>query len=71
MENFWDYPNARRVLLLDVHGPIRHAGDWWWARAFKTVPVPKEIAEVWLATFDWVTDFEQGWIFEGLHPLPS
>lgn len=69
VEKFRNYPRARGILLLDPHGAIRFTGDWWWARAFETVPVPPKIAEVWLATYDWVTDFEQGWIFERLHSL--
>jgi hypothetical protein len=66
---FRSYPKARGILLLDPYGSIRYTGEWWWARAFKTVPVPEEIAEVWLARFDWVTDFEEGWSFERLHSL--
>ena len=68
---FCSYPKARGILLLDPYGSIRYTGDWWWARALKTVPVPAEIAEVWLARFDWVTDFEEGWMFERLHSRRS
>jgi len=69
VEKFLGYPRARGVLLLDPYGSIRYTGDWWWSRAFKTVPVPREIAEVWLATYDWLTDLDQGWTFERVHPF--
>lgn len=67
VEKFRGYPLARGILLLDPYGSLRHAGDWWWRRAFETVSVPNEIAQVWLATYDWLTETEQGWIFDRLH----
>lgn len=66
-EKFRNYPDAHTILLLDPYGAIRYSGEWWWARVFEAVPVPLEVAEVWLATHDWITDVEQGWIFERLH----
>jgi len=69
VEKFRSYPRARGILLLDPYGAIRYTGDWWWSRAFAAVPVPGEITEVWLATYDWLTDFDQGWIFERVHPI--
>lgn len=68
VEKFRSYPEARGILLLDPYGAIRYTSDWWWSRAFQTVPVPSEITEVWLAAYDWLTDHEQGWIFERVHP---
>jgi hypothetical protein len=68
VEKFRGYPQARGILLLDPYGAIRYTADWWWSRAFQAVPVPSEVAEVWLATYDWLTDFDQGWIFERVHP---
>lgn len=71
VEKFRNYPSARGMLLLDPYGAIRYTGSWWWARAFRTVPVPEGIAEVWLAAYDWVTNGEEGWTFERLHHLAS
>lgn len=65
---FRNYSGARGILLLDPYGAIRYSGGWWWSRAFGAVRVPGEVAEVWLATYDWVADFEEGWIFERLYP---
>lgn len=64
---FRGYPEARGVLLLDPYGAIRYTGDSWWARVFQNMPTPSEISEIWLATFDWVTDLDEGWIFERVH----
>lgn len=69
VEKFRNYPDARGVLLVDQFGELRYLGYWWWSEVFDSIPVPAEISEVWLATYDWRSDEEQGWIFEPLHPL--
>ena len=67
VEKFRNYAHARGILLLDPHGAIRYTGEWWWAAVFAVAPVPASITEVWLASYNWVTDHEQGWIFERIH----
>jgi hypothetical protein len=33
------------------------------------VPPPSEIDELWDGMFDWLDDYEQGWVFEKLYPI--
>jgi hypothetical protein len=68
---FSEYVHHRRVLLLDQYGELRHVDAWWWARVFARIAPPKEISEIWLATFDWITEWDQTWIFERLYPAFS
>jgi len=68
VEKFRGYHGARGILLLDPYGCIQYTDNRWWSRAFQLAPVPSAIAEVWLATYDWLTDLEEGWIFERVHP---
>jgi hypothetical protein len=67
VKKFSGYPDARRILLLDPHGSIRHKDGSWWHRALK--PLPTAIPEIWLGIHDWVTDFDQGWEFEQVFPI--
>ncbi len=71
VKKFRGYSDARRVLLLDPHGDVRYTDGWWWRSVLKTVPVPAMIPEVWLARYDWITDYDQGWEFERIHPRLS
>jgi hypothetical protein len=64
---FRNYAHARGILLLDPHGSIRYTGEWWWSGVFAVAPVPSSIADVWLAQYNWVTEHEQGWIFERIY----
>jgi hypothetical protein len=66
---FQGYLEARRILLVDQQGELRYMGDLWWARIFERLPPPFEISEIWLGTQDWITEWEQGWIFEKLYPV--
>jgi len=66
---FQGYLDARRTLLVDQQGELRYMGDLWWARIFESLPPPFEISEIWLGTQDWITEWEQGWIFEKLYPV--
>jgi hypothetical protein len=68
IKKFSGYPSATGILLLDPYGSIRCTGNSWWAEVFTSVPVPGQISEVWLSMYDWVTDTEQGWMFEQVHP---
>ncbi len=66
---FSSYSNARGILLFDPHASIRYADKSWWSQAFDSAPVPPAIAEVWLGTYDWITDADRGWSFERVHPM--
>lgn len=56
--------DARRILLIDQLGELRYMGDLLWAHILERVPPPPEISEIWIGTHDWITDWEQDWIFE-------
>jgi hypothetical protein len=64
---FATYSDARRILVLDPHGNLRHQGMEWWRDALSFLPPPPEIDEIWLGMFDWVAENSEGWIFERLH----
>jgi len=69
VQKFQAYLHARRILLIDQYGDLRYLGDFWWKRVFEVLPVPSEIPEFWMATYDWVTDWDEDWIFEKLYPM--
>jgi hypothetical protein len=69
VQKFQAYLHARRILLIDPCGDLQNLGNSWWERVFKVLPVPPEIPECWMATYDWVTDWEQDWIFEKLFSM--
>lgn len=71
VQKFQPYLHARRILLIDQYGDLRSLGNLWWERVLKVLPVPSEIPECWMATYDWVTDWEEDWIFEKLNPKSS
>ena len=68
---FQAYLDARRILLIDQLGELRYMGDLWWAHIFERVPPPPEISEIWIGTHDWITDWEQDWIFEKQYPVTT
>jgi hypothetical protein len=45
-------------------------GEFWWGQVFKKLSPPPDISEIWMGIYDWVSDFEQDWIYEKLYPLP-
>jgi hypothetical protein len=61
--------DARRILVIEQHGDIRHLGAWWWKRVLDVIVPMPEIEELWDGMFDWLDDYEQGWTFEKLSPL--
>lgn len=65
---FQGYLDARRVLLIDQQGQLRYLGDIWWSHIFEALHPPFEVPEIWLAAYDWITEWKQDWIFEKLHP---
>jgi len=65
---FTEYTDDRRVLLLDQCGEMKYLGLWWWERVLTSISPPQEISELWLAIYDWLTDREEGWIFQKLYP---
>jgi hypothetical protein len=69
VQKFQAYLHARRILLIDQYGDLRYLGDFWWKQVLEVLPVPSEIPEVWMATYDWITDWEEDWIFEKLYPM--
>lgn len=66
---FRGYPEARGILLVDQFGALRYSSEEWWRKVFESIPVPAAVAEVWLAMYDSITDYEEDWIFERLHPV--
>lgn len=69
VDKFRSYPHARGILLVDQFGELRYSGEWWWSEVFESIPVPAGISEVWLALYDWLSDDEEGWMFERLHSV--
>jgi len=67
-KKFSEYMNDRRILLIDQYGDLRYKNRDWWIRVFRIIEPPEQISEIWLAIFDWITDREEGWIFEKLYP---
>lgn len=65
-KKFHDWPDARRVLVLDQFGALRYNDDAWWQRVFSSHKPPPSINEIWLGIFDWLDDWTRGWIFERL-----
>jgi hypothetical protein len=68
---FAPYPDARKVLLIDPHGDLRHAPVDWFARLFGSYPPPKEIDFIWLGVYDWLLDDQQGWMFDKVYSRES
>lgn len=68
VRKFAEYANDRRVLLLDQYGEMKYLGVWWWERVLARISPPEEIEEIWLAIYDWITDWEEEWIFQKLYP---
>jgi hypothetical protein len=65
---FSEYTNDRRVLLLDPYDDMKYLGLWWWEGVLTRIFPPQEISEIWLAIYGWLTDWEEGWIFQKLYP---
>ena len=63
---FAAYAIARRVLVLDPHGDLRHHFAEWWQELWTALPPPPEIEEIWSGIFDYVDDETQDWQFERL-----
>jgi hypothetical protein len=68
---FAAYSGARKVLLLDPQGELRHAPREWFNQLFRLCPPPKVIDSIWSGIFEWLTDQDEGWIFEKLYPTQS
>jgi hypothetical protein len=66
-KKFTGYPDARRVLVLEPHEDLRYESGDWWHTVFSSLPPPSEIGEVWLGTFDYVTDESKAWFFEKVY----
>jgi hypothetical protein len=66
---FSEYTNDRKVLLLDPCGEMKYLDLWWWKRVLSRIAPPQTISELWLAIYDWLTEWEEGWIFQKLYPL--
>lgn len=64
---FRTYSTAKRMLILDPFGELRHTGEEWWAPVLTSVGVPQSIDEIWLGLYDWITDVDHDWIFEKLY----
>lgn len=71
VKKFNGYPKAKGILLLDPHGSIRYTGATWWTEVLSAVLVPSGISEIWTAMYDWITDTEQGWLFQQVYPAPQ
>lgn len=69
VRKFSGYSEARRILLLEPFGTIQYMDHSWWSQALKIVPIPDEVSEVWLASYDWITDHDQAWNFAQLSPI--
>ena len=66
VRKFAQYSGARRILVLDPHGKLRYNSANWWNDVFTVSPPPLEAQEIWSGIFDWVDDWERGWICEPL-----
>jgi hypothetical protein len=66
---FEHYLDALRIVVIDHYVDIRYQGAWWWKHILKAVPPLSEINELWDGMFDWLDDYEQGWVFEKLYPI--
>jgi len=64
---FDSYTDARRVLVLDPFGNLCTEDLTFWQRLWAKCPPSEPIGEIWSGMFDWVTDEEEGWIFERLY----
>lgn len=65
---FTDYAGARKILLLNPHGDVKHVDPFWWNELLVFLGVPNEIDEIWLSSYDWISFNEQGWTFECVYP---
>jgi len=63
---FAAYADAKRVLVLDPHGDLRHQPIDWWKELWSALPPATEIEEIWSGIFDYVDDESQDWQFERL-----
>lgn len=64
---FTYYGAAKRVLILDPHGDLRHQPADWWNDLWSALPPAAEIEEIWSGIFDYIDDESQDWQFERLH----
>lgn len=64
---FSDYLADRRILLLDPLADLRHLGVDWWNDVFQKIKPSPKISEIWSGIYDWITDIDEGWIFEKLY----
>ena len=67
---FTSYPHARRVLVLDPLGDLRHEPKDWWHSLWSTLSPATEIGEIWSGIYDFVDDESQEWRFECLYQHP-
>jgi len=63
---FAAYPEARRVLILDLYEDLRMYDQAWWSEVFSISVPPAVIGEVWSGVFDWTERGAQEWSFERL-----
>ncbi|MBI3776077.1 MAG: hypothetical protein HY273_11085 [Gammaproteobacteria bacterium] len=64
VRKFQTYMDSRRILLVDPHGSIRHFPKTWLLDLFNQAGIQSQISEIWSASYDWVSDIQQGWMFE-------
>lgn len=64
---FSSHANARRVLVIDFHGDLRHPGMFI-EKLFAAAPVPTNVDEIWMSTYALVTELHYGWIHQQLWP---
>ena len=63
---FAAYADAKRILVLDPHGDLRHQPIDWWKELWSALPPAVDIEKIWSGIFDYVDDELQDWQFERL-----
>jgi hypothetical protein len=64
---FASHDNARRILVLDFIGDLRHP-SLFVEKLFQAVAVPGNVDEIWMSTHALVTELHYGWIHQCLWP---
>ncbi len=63
-KKFAAYPEARRVLILDLYEDLRNYDQAWWSEVLSISIPPALIGEVWSGVFDWTERGVLEWTFE-------
>lgn len=64
---FADYETAKRILVIDFHGDLRHP-SLFIEQLLAVVSIPSNVEEIWMSTYALVTELHYGWIHQQLWP---